>query len=91
MPTEDQIVAQADQINHYIAEQILQVVVRWGGQDEVRRVQLLNYLCNQVESKGREHWEELRWSVLVSRINHLSSQINHTVDEISGQSPHASV
>lgn len=83
LPTEDEIVAHSTQITSQTATQILQVVTHWVNKDETRQIQLLNYLCNQVELKGRDHWEDLRWSVLVSRIRQLSTQINSSVEEIT--------
>lgn len=89
IPTEDEIVAMsalgAGHIDHHIASQILLIVSRWTPNDPEKRIQLLNFLCNQVEQRGNEAWPELRWGILMNRINQLSAQINDQVDELTTQ------
>lgn len=87
IPTEDEIVAKsalgAGQIDLQIAKQIVFIASRWTPNDPEKRIQLLNFMCNQVEQRGSETWPELRWSILMNRINQLSVQINDQVDELS--------
>lgn len=89
LPTEDEIIATSaggtGQIDRYVARQILLIVSRWTPNDPEKRVQLLNFLCNQVEQRGYDTWPELRWAILMNRINQLSAQINDQVDELTTQ------
>ena len=81
VPTIEEMVASSSQITRQVAAQILQSSAKWAGSDRSQQLYYINYLCNQVDTNGRDDWEDVRWSSLVSRINKLSSQINANIDQ----------
>jgi hypothetical protein len=87
LPTEEAIVAESGrgtgQINRAMAGQMLGLALRWGEGEPERQLQMLNYLCNQVEAEGAAAWPDLRWTILMHCINRLSAQINDTIDVLA--------
>jgi Uma2 family endonuclease len=82
VPTVDDMLCKSKQLNEYIAEQILIFAKEWAN-DENSQVELVNYLYDEVEKHGADSWADLRWSMLVRRINKLSGEINDTVSRFA--------
>lgn len=82
IPTVPDMLRTSKQLNEYIAEQILIFAKEWAN-DENSQVDLINYLYDEVEKHGADSWADLRWSMLVRRINKLSGEINDTVNRFA--------
>lgn len=78
IPTVHDMLRVSKQLNEYTAEQILIFAKEWAT-DENNQVDMINYLYEEVEKHGADSWADLRWSMLVRRINKLSGEINDTV------------
>ncbi len=81
-PTVNDMLRDSSRLNEYIAEQILLFAKEWAS-DENSQVELINHLCDEVEKRGADSWADLRWSMLVRRINKLSSEINDNVNRLA--------
>ncbi len=78
LPDVDEICRAARSITPHMAQQIIQLVRQYTRDDDAR-LALINDICAEVEQHGAEAWHDIRWQLVVSRVNSLSSQINDTM------------
>lgn len=78
IPGVQDLLAASKSLNEHIAGQILIFAKEWS-HDERSELEMINYLFDQVDQHGAESWSDLRWSMLMRRIHHLSTEINETV------------
>jgi hypothetical protein len=82
MPSVDELVAASPTISAELAVHILHFAQRWARSDE-EAGELVTYICQELDRHGSSAWNDLRWSLLVNRINNLSSQINQQIDRFA--------
>ncbi len=83
VPSEVELLASSRQIDRSIAEQILHYSAEWSGGDETKQLEIIATLTELLDSLGKHCWQDILWAQLMSRINNLSNNINHSVKKIA--------
>lgn len=82
LPSVDELVAASPSISPELAVHIIHFAQHWArSADEA--AELVTYICQELDRHGSSAWSDLRWSLLLNRINNLSSQINQQIDRFA--------
>ncbi|HRL13550.1 MAG TPA: hypothetical protein PKX07_16830 [Aggregatilineales bacterium] len=82
LPSADELVAASPSISPELAIHIIHFAEHWArSADEAG--ELVTYICQELDRHGSSAWNDLRWSLLLNRINNLSSQINQQIDRFA--------
>lgn len=82
MPSMDELATASSAMNAELASHILGFTAQWARNDE-EALELVNYMYEEITAHGITIWSELRWRILVDRVNNLSSQINNNVNRLA--------
>lgn len=82
IPTLSELVNSHRHMDEHMARQVLNLASQWGRNDAEKLV-AINYMVEEIGKHGPECWTELRWSLLVNRVNNLSGQINNNVGRLA--------